>query len=74
MTWDCFEHKMWHTIVQKWNLKKLQIFSIQPDDKDWPRFITKKWIEIYDQLGENDNVNKEIRIKTSRLRSEIMQF
>ena len=33
-------------------------------DKDLPRFITKKGIEAYDQSRENDNVNKEIRIKT----------
>ena len=26
------------------------------DDKDLPRFVTKKWIEIYDQ-SENYNVN-----------------
>ena len=32
------------------------------DDKDLPRFVTKKWIEVYDQSGGNYNVNKEIRI------------
>ena len=44
------------------------------DDKDLPRFVTKKWIEVYDQLGENYNVNKEIRIKTSMLRSDLCDF
>ena len=39
------------------------------DDKDLPRFVTKKWVEVYDQSGGNHNVNKEIRIKTSMLRS-----
>ena len=39
------------------------------DGKDLPRFVTKEWIEIYDQSGENYNVNKEIRIKTPMLRS-----
>ena len=33
------------------------------DDKSFPKFVTKKWIEVYDQLGGNYNVNKEIRIK-----------
>ena len=33
------------------------------DDKDFPRFLTKKWIEAYDQSGGNYNVNKETRIK-----------
>ena len=44
------------------------------DDKDLPRFVTKKWIEVYDQLGGNYNVNKEIRIKTSMLRSDLCDF
>ena len=34
-----------------------------PDDKDLPRFVTKKLIEVYDQ----SKVNKEIRNKTSLL-------
>ena len=38
------------------------------DDKDLPRFVTKKWIQAYDQSERNYNVNKEIRIKTSMLR------
>ena len=33
------------------------------DDKDFPRFLTKKWIKVYDQSGGNYNVNKETRIK-----------
>ena len=45
-----------------------------PDDKDFPRFFTKKWIEIYDQSEENYNVNKEIRIKASMLRSDLCDY
>ena len=44
------------------------------DDKDLPRFVTKKWIEIYDQSEGNYDVNKEIRIKTSMLRSDLFDF
>ena len=33
------------------------------DDKDLPRFATKKWIEVYDQSAKNYNPNKEIRTK-----------
>ena len=44
------------------------------DDKDLPRFVTKKWIEVYDQSEGNCNVNKEIRIKTSMLRSDLCDF
>ena len=41
------------------------------DNKDLPTFVTKKWIEVYDQSEGNYNVNKEIRIKTSMLRSDL---
>ena len=44
------------------------------DDKDLPRFVTKKWIEVYDQSEGNYSVNKEIRIKTSMLRSDSCDF
>ena len=44
------------------------------DDKDLPRFVTKKWIEVSDQSGGNYNVNKEIKIKTSMLRSDLFDF
>ena len=44
------------------------------DDKDLPRFVTKKWIEVYDQSDKNYNVNKEIRIKTPMLRSDLCDF
>ena len=44
------------------------------DDKDLLRFVTKKWIEVYDQSEGNYNVNKEIRIKTSMLRSDLCDF
>ena len=36
--------------------------------------LTKKWIEVYDQLEGNYNVNKEIRIKTSMIRSDLCDF
>ena len=44
------------------------------DDKDLPRFVTKKWIEVYDQSEGNYNVIKEIRIKTSMLRSDLCDY
>ena len=45
--------------------KIVNFLDTPSDDKDLPRFVTKKWIEPYDQSGGNYNVNKEIRIKTS---------
>ena len=42
------------------------------DDKELPKFVTKKWIEVYDQSEKNYSPNKEIRIKTSMLRSDFV--
>ena len=39
-----------------------------------PRFITKKWIEVYDQSGEKCNTIKQIRFKTSMLRSDLCDY
>ena len=36
-----------------------------------PRFITRKWIEVSDQPRGAYNTNKEIRFKTSMLRSDL---
>ena len=48
--------------------------DINSDNKNLPKFVTKKWIEVYDESEENCNVNKEIRIKTSMLRSDLCNF
>ena len=39
-----------------------------------PRFITKKWIEVNDQSGGEHNTNKQIRFKTSMLRSDLCDY
>ena len=39
-----------------------------------PRFITKKWIEVYDQSGGTYNTNKQIRFKTPMLRSDLCDY
>ena len=44
------------------------------DDKDLPRFVTKKWIDVHDQSEKNYSVNKEIRIKSSMLRSDLCDY
>ena len=54
--------------------KFLNLLDTTSDDKDLPRFVTKKWIEVYDQSEGNYNVNKEIRIKTSMLRSDLCDY
>ena len=54
--------------------KIINLLDITSDDKDLPRFVTKNWIEVYDQSQRNYDVNKELRIKTSLLRSDLCDF
>ena len=54
--------------------KIINLLDITSDNKDLPRYVTKKWIEVYDQSDKNYNVNKEIRIKTPTLRSDRCDF
>ena len=51
--------------------KIINLHNITSDDEDLPKFVTKKWI---DQSDKNYNVNKEIRIKTPMLRSDLCDF
>ena len=74
MTLNCFEHKMWYHCIKMEFQKITNFLDITSDDKDLPRFVTKKWVEVYDQSGRNYNVNKEIRIKASTLRSDLCNF
>ena len=54
--------------------KIVHFIDTTSDNKDLPKFATKKWIEVYDQSQGNYYVNKEIRIKTSMLRSDLCAF
>ena len=54
--------------------KIANFLDINSDNEDLPKFVTKKWIEVYDQSEGNYNVNKEIRIKTSMIRSDLCDY
>ena len=54
--------------------KIVNFIGTTSDNKDFPTFVTKKLIEVYDQSEGNYNVNKEIRIKSSMLRSDLCDF
>ena len=54
--------------------KIVNLFDTTFDDKDLPRFVTKKWIKFYDQPEKSYNVNIEIRIKTPMLRAALCDF
>ena len=53
--------------------KTVNFLNTNSDGK-LPRFITKTWVEIYDQSAGNYNVNKEIRIKTLMLGSDLCDY
>ena len=54
--------------------KIANLLDATSDDKYLPRFVTKKWIEVYDQSAGNYNVNKEIILKRSIPRSDLCDF
>ena len=54
--------------------KIVNLLDTTSDDKDLPRFVTKKWIEVHNQSGRDYRVNKEIRIKAPMLRSDLCGF
>ena len=54
--------------------KIVNFLDTTSDNKDLPKFVTKKWVEVYHQSQENYDVNKGIRIKTSMLRSDLCDF
>ena len=54
--------------------KIVNFLDITSDDKNFPKFVTKKWIEVYDQSEKNCSPNKEIRIETSMLRSDLCDY
>ena len=74
MILDYFEYKFYFFCIKMELQKITNFFDIISDKKDLPKFVTKKWIEVYDQLQGNYDVNKEIRIKTSMLRSGLCDF
>ena len=54
--------------------KIVNFFDTTSDDNDLARFVTKKWIQVYDQSEGNYNVDKEIRIKTSMPISDLCDY
>ena len=54
--------------------KVTNFLDITSDNKDLPKFVTKKWIKVYDHSQGNYDINKKIRTKTSMLRSDLCDF
>ena len=63
MTLDYFEHKFYFLCI-KMEFQKIANFDDRTsDDKDLRRFVTKKWIEVYDQ-------SEKIIAQTKKLESK----
>ena len=43
--------------------KIVNLLNITSDNKDLPRYVTKKWIEVYDQSEKNYNLTKKLELK-----------
>ena len=69
-----FSIKPWFYCVKMEFQKIINLLSTTSYNRDLPIFVTKKWIEIYGQSEKNYSPNKEIRIKTSILRSDLCDF
>ena len=54
--------------------KIVNFLDTSSDNKDLPKLATKRWVEVYDQSQRIYDLNKEIRIKTSMLRSYLCDF
>ena len=70
MIWDCFKH---HIKVEYQKITNLLGTTI---DKI-PRFITKKWVKVFDQSVSADDrykPNRQIKFKTSMLRSDLCDY
>ena len=58
----------------KMEFQKIVNFLNTNSDKNLPRFITKMWLEVSDQSEKSYSPNKELRIKTSMLRSDLYNY
>ena len=43
--------------------KIVNLLDTTSDDKDLPRFVTKKWIEVYDQSEKITMLTKKLELK-----------
>ena len=71
---NSIEHKCVYYCMKMEFQKIINFLDTTSGDKDLPRFVTKKWIKVYDQSRASYNVNKEIRIKTSMLKSDLCDY
>ena len=54
---------MWHHCIKTQFLRIVNFLDTTSDDKYLPRFVTKKWIEVYDQSGKVTMLVKKLESK-----------
>ena len=54
---------MWHHCIKMEFQKIVNFLDTTSDDKDLPRFVTKKWIEVYDQSKKIIILTKKSELK-----------
>ena len=74
MNVNFIEYKFYFLCIKIEFQKITNFLDKTSDNKDLPKFVTKKWIDVYDQSEKNYNPNKEIRIETSMLRTDLCDF
>ena len=75
MALNCFEQNEMQAHCIKTEFPKfVNLLKTTFDDKDLPRFVTKKWTEVYDQSEKYYSVKRDIRIKTPLLISNLCDF
>ena len=53
MILDYFEYRFYFLCIKMGFQKITNFLDIASDNKDLPKFVTEKWIEVYDQLEGN---------------------
>ena len=54
---------MWHHCIKMEFQKIVNFLDTTSDNKDLPRFVTKKWIEVYDQSKKITTLTKKSELK-----------
>ena len=68
ITWDYFkcnfiEYKFYFLCIKIEFPKIANFLGTTSDDKDLPKFVTKKWIEVYDQSEKVKTQTKNLELK-----------
>ena len=54
---------MWHHCIKMEFQKIVNFLDTTSDDKDLPRFVTKKWVEVHDQPERATTPTKKSELK-----------